>query len=293
MCETTSLTQLPNKTVGNAAEMTVPDLMASSSSIGSAGSSLLNKSANNDSFYHSCNGSLNATTTSISSYTPKVANHAFQNSGFFKKKQAKAAKKIQAIARGFLVRVRALKAPLLVELEDIDTRKLEELERIEAQKKVEKEAFLAEMEQESILLKQALMEAKTLIKKLKAEKTHYEDENASLKQECKDFKKANKKLSKEGKKDSELNVDAAMMQARVSNLERQTTSREDLVEQCLQNISKRQEQIRDAERQCELEKLQTQRLKVCISNVLDLVEPKSERLTEELLKIAMKNSVFL
>ena len=206
---------------------------------------------------------------------------------------AKAAKKIQAIARGFLVRVRALKAPLLVELEDIDTRKLEELERMEAQKKVEKEAFLAEMEQESILLKQALMEAKTLIKKLKAEKTHYEDENASLKQECKDFKKANKKLSKEGKKDSELNVDAAMMQARVSNLERQTTSREDLVEQCLQNISKRQEQIRDAERQCELEKLQTQRLKVCISNVLDLVEPKSERLTEKLLKIAMKNSVFL
>ena len=276
-------------------EHCVPDLMGSSSSLSysDTGSVLFNKSANGS---FSGNTSFNSTSVVTgSSFTTAgfgAAHHAFQNSGFFKKKQARAAKKIQALARGFIVRVGIHKGPLLAELKDIQRRQEEELERIECQKKAEMESFRREMEQEFDQLKEALAEAKILITHLKEEKIKYENENAILKQECKELKKANKLLKKEVKND-DLAVDLTVAEQRVTILEHQTATREEIAEKYLQNISTYQKQIKEAEEQTVLEKVHTQRLKVCISSIFDTIEPRGEYIMKKLLKIAAKNKVFL
>lgn len=267
-------------------ELTVPELMGSSFSCSSLDSSV----SSTKSLYQSCNGGLDSSFKSTSSGKQP----AFLNSGFFKKKQAKAAKKIQAAARGFIVRVQICKAPILAELADIQRRKDEELERIELGKKEEMEAFRQQMESELNLLKEAVAEAKHLVTHLNEEKVKYEKENSELKQACKSLKKANKQLMKDGKKGSDKNVEKAMAEQRIANLKRQTAQRQEVADKYLNNISVYEQGIKEADNAAEEEKRHARQLKACISGVLDLVKPKSApNLTKKLLQITNQNNVHL
>jgi len=232
-------------------------------------------------------------TSSSSTLSSQAA--PWMNSGFFKKKQARATTKMQAVVRGFLVRSQIQKAPILAELEDIQRRKQEELERIELFKRAEMESIRKEFESELDLLKESVSEAKELVSKLGNEKAKYQKENAELKRECKELKKANKKLAKEGSQNQDMEdaVTLAVAQERIANLETHTAQRQAVADKYLQNISTYQQRIREADEAIEEEKDHTGRLKACISSVFDLVEPKSENFTRKLLKIAVANKVFL
>lgn len=270
-------------------ELDIPDLMEEASCSSLSDSSVFNKSMGT-SFYQSCNSSFNSSFVTCSSSFS--GNHAFQNSGVFKKKQARAATKIQAVARTFVIRINICKAPILAELEDIQKRKQEELDRIELQKQAEMEAFRLEMELENSRLKEAVADAKSLMISLKAEKTKYEEENTKLKMQCKDLKKFNKELAKQGKKNSDKAIDSAMAQYRIDHLEKQNEKFQEAVDKLMKNATVFQGHLDEAQCQIQMEKRHTKRLKECISNIFDIVEPKSEHLTQRLLKITMKNDVF-
>jgi len=245
----------------------------------------------------SLDSSFKSTSSSATVSSHAAAPSPWMNSIFFKKKQAKAATKIQAVVRGFLVRSQILKAPILAELDDIERRRQEELERIEVGKRAEMEAIRAEFEREFDLLKESLSEAKELVSKLGNEKAKYQKENAELKLECKELKKANKELTKEDNKNKQDRLNAvvtlAVAHERITKLESHKAQRQVIADKYLQNISTYQERIREADEALQCECDHVWRLKACISGVLDLVEPKSENLTRKLLKIAQANRVFL
>ncbi|CAB9521171.1 expressed unknown protein [Seminavis robusta] len=261
----------------------LPDLEASASSL----STLDSSSTSSTSQYSSYNSSLS------SNYSIKQSRNPYENSGFFKKKQAKAVKKIQPVVRGFLVRLNIQKAPILAELADVQRRKQEELERIEMQKLAEMEAFRQEMEREYAELEVKAEEAKRLTTELKEEKNKYEQEQATLKKECKIKKKANKELKKDSKVDTAQVRDLALIQHRVANLERQKASREETVNKYKQVVASHEERLDEVEEACKVERDHTLRLKVCISGIFDLVEPKSDSLTKKLLKITGNNQVLM
>lgn len=265
----------------NKDELELPDLCSLNSSLSSSSS-----------LYQSCNSSFNNSFKSISSSYSNV-NPAFLNSGYFKKKQAKATKKIQAIARGFLVRIQILKAPILAELADIERRKEEELQRVTVQKRAEMEAFQKEMEMEFELIQQQFSETKALVEYLKEETSKYRKENLQLKQECKALKKGNKQLLKDGKKDSGMKLEVAMMEQQVANLERNQASGQNVADKYVKKISAYKERIQEADEAIAEEQLHTERLKHCISGAFTIVECRSDRLANKLLKIMDTNKVFL
>lgn len=169
----------------------------------------------------------------------------------------------------------------------------------EHQKEEEKECFHLELQRPHMELCEAADVSMSLMHQLKSEKDQCDQENATLQQECKDLKTANKMLQKANKKknknDGGLSVDIAMAEQCFVNLNRHSATRTDTADKCLANISKCHERILEAEHECALETKQMERLKVCICGILDTVRRSESdtRLTKKLVKVAVKNSIVL
>jgi len=136
----------------------------------------------------------NLSSTSTTVLGGGAVNSTFANSKFFLKRQNRAAIKIQAIGRSFLVQARIFRQrvlePRMKDLQDCQTRQLEELRRIQQQKDTE-------MKELPTRIKTELEDTVQLVANLKQEIADFERDNEELKQQRKEVKRQNKELEAE------------------------------------------------------------------------------------------------
>lgn len=129
-----------------------------------------------------------------------TANSTFANSKFFIKKQNRAATKIQAICRAFLVQARIFRQrvlePRLQDLKDCEARRLEELRRIQEQKELERKELPEQMKKEMESVQETIDSLKSAVSEL-------EKDNDALKQEHKALKRRNKELKEEASRQND------------------------------------------------------------------------------------------
>lgn len=168
------------------------------------------------------NTNKNNNTRSSFSAVGASSNMPFGKSKFFLKKEIKAATKIQAIIRAFLVQARLYRervlAPRQRELEEVQSRKLEELKRIQDQFEQEYAELPLKMEQD---FEDALLTKDGLEEKIKLLKTV----NEELSEERKEAKKMNRKLEAESQslKEQCFKLDVHIHKTQKENQELQST----------------------------------------------------------------------
>ena len=201
-------------------------------------------------------------------------NSTFANSKFFQKRINRAAIKIQAILRAFLVQARIFRQrklePRLQDIQDCENRKLEELRRIEEQKNTEIENLPTRVKAE-------FEDAEEFIKILKKEIAEYEEVNAELKREHKEVKKKNKELEKEA-----ADHNRAHFKLEVSNnkLANENKDLSETAEKYKYAVEGGNEQKAELEQSLLGEAKTKQMVKRCINRVLKAVEARAEGVDE-------------
>lgn len=263
-------------------DMEVPDLMGSSSSGWSSSSSL--SSGSGTSHYMSCSNGFN------SSLESNVLELDFAHY----EKEIRSAEQIQAITRGFLIRLRMLKAPLLAKLVEMERCKQEELQAIELQKKKEMAVIQKQMEMEPAEGK--LAEAMRLIEELKEKRAKYVKKNVKLKGECKELEKANNKMTRDAKMDAEKgsskSMETTLVEQKVATRERHHSSQRKSADKLLKKIATKQAKLQEVIEAAMAEKEQGEKMKECISGIFVRVEARCDPLADTLMDIMYRNKVF-
>ena len=196
-------------------------------------------------------------------------NNTFAQSKFFQKRINRAAVKIQALCRAFLVQARVFRQlkldPSRQELLDCESRKAEELRRVQEQKEAEWKNL-----PESV--KMEFEESEAYIECLKRDIEDYKKVNDELKHEHKELKKKSKEPHKEADQHN-----AAQFKVEVANnkLSKENAGLAEEVEKYGYAIEGRNDRKQEFEENLMKEVQQKQILKKYINKVLKLVEDRA------------------